>query len=199
MSPLIQKPDIALRLKKFLGLTNLPDSVLAPEVVATVTVGDLTEQSLDRKCAGSSAQAASVGNLSLVALRNQPAAGTPRDVQVKATQIIVSSSALQEIRIGNTGAALGALVGGEKAFRDNDQVGQPSCELGNATPAAQPAMNVLKRIVLLADTPFTLDLDFLFGVVRANLFQNSYFAITTLVNTTLHASFEWIESSPDPS
>jgi len=203
MSPLIQKPDIALRLKKFLGLTELPDSVLAPEVVATIEVGNVTEGVLTRQCMGSRIETAVAMEFPIIALRSNPAAGAPRDVQIVLTKVVVSSGTTQQIILGNTGAVLGVLVAGEKAFADNDLVGNPSSEIGGATNVAIPAMNDLIRHPILANTPREFLIlqgrGFKFGVQAANLFQNSFIVVGASVNTNLQASFEWSESEPDRS
>jgi len=203
MSPLIQKPDIALRLKKFLGLTELPDSVLAPEIVGTIQVGDLSEGTLVRPCMGGIFQAGVAAEFSIAVLRNTPAGGIPRDHQVVCQKVIVTVNTSMDVLIGNTGAALGALAAGEKSFADNDLVGAPSSEVGSITEAVLPAMNNLIRFRSLAGTPQQFLImqgrGFRFGTVGAGLFQNSFIVVGLTVNIPIHVSYEWTEHSPDPS
>jgi len=196
--PLINNPSLGLRLKKFCQLTALPDSVLAPEIVGTILLGDLTEGATDRLCMGSRSIQAAGGQFPLVGIRNQPAAGAPRDVAVRVTRIWVTTDTTQLITIAFTGAGLGAWSQGQKAFLDLDQVGAPSTEVGGDGEVAEPADARLAEIRLLANTVLEFPINFLMGTVNAGLFQNSLFVFGFTADTNISATFAWTEFSPDP-
>ncbi len=198
--PIIQNPSVGLRLKKFLGLTHLPDAVLAPEVVATVLVEDLSGGTLLRKCMGGVNEGGTPGNISLVALRNTPALGSPRDVQVRVTRaIITAADSTQRVDVHITGAPLGALTAGVKGFADNDLEGFPASEVGSTTPAAPPASRLLVPLDLTVSVPFVLDLDYLLGALGiARDFQNSIFVASSSLDTRLKVAWFWEESNPEP-
>jgi len=197
--PIIQSPNIGLRLKKLLSLTHLPDAVLAPEIVGVILVGDVSEGALVRHCQGSVVIPGVAAEVAVAALRNTPVSGSPRDVAVRVTKVTISSDAAQLLELRITGATLGTLTTvGDKRFTDLDQVGTPASEVGGQTRPVLPASGLLVPFLAGAAVMNTIDLDILFGTVAAGQFQNSLFVSGATVATGLQVGWFWDEFTPEP-
>jgi len=189
---LIQIPDIGLRLKEFLGLTHLPDQVLAPETVATIVVGDLTEGAGGRSCVGTSAASAVAAQRSIVSLGDPvPDGPIRRKIVIKRVSINVGTTSVVSVAV--TGAVWSPdNVGANKIFQDLDFRGFPRAIIANDNriSAQIPATFLLYQSRFLANTPYDLKFDLSLG---SRTFQNTLLLITASDNLDLTASFEWTE------
>jgi len=189
---LIQIPDYALKLQRRLGLTNLPDSVLATETVSVIIVDDLTQRGTAKKCMGTATILSAVGELPLVALQHATPPGERRAYDLTLTKITVSADNTQTIVMALTGAAipgLGAPVL-DTSFMDLDQIGRPASILATDSIVALPARREFLRMDVRADEPFAVPLDLFYGL---GIFQNRIFVAGTVGNRGISATFEWTE------
>lgn len=190
--PLINNPDLGIRLKEFLQLVDLPDSILGPEIVAVVQVADLSAGGGGRAAMGVCDVEAVVGQRSVASLASPVVEGTLR-TRIKVTGCDISSftTGVYQLRVSSAAFTPDA-VSTARSWQNLNFVGPPSAELGNdnRTGAAFPASTTIWQGVILADTikHITLDLSLGDRTVKNLLFVNS-----VSDNVALDVGWFWTE------
>ncbi len=194
--PLIQSPTIGRKLQRNLRLTELPDSVLAPEIVAVIIAEDLSAPLGDqeRGCMGSVTVQAVAAENSIVVLTR---AGAPAGYDLRVTAVSWTSPVTQLIRLTMpTVAVTGLVLTTNTGFTDFTLPGRPTSPLGGATPVATPAGRILFQGRIEQDTTFRLPVDIRLGTIGDGNDFTSLMVVAVTANTVLRASFEWTESAP---
>jgi len=189
---LIQDSAIGLRLKNFLGLTHLPDTILAPEQVGVIIVGDISAGGGGRGAQGGTLAGPTVAERSSVSLSSPVAAGNLRP-KILVNRVMLSTETTGTVLLQFTGAAYTPdTISASKGWEDLDFSGPPSAQLGNDTrdDAALPTRAVFLRVRVLANTMYDIPLDMSLG---SRTFQNHLIVSHTTDNVTLHCSFQWTE------
>lgn len=193
--PIIQNPTIGRKLQRALRLTELPDSILAPEVVATISVEDLTAplSDIERGCAGSLDIGGVVAEFPLFGL---VLVGNPPSYDLKVTALTISVSSDTILRVARARQAiLGLTATTDTGFTNFGIPGRPASQLGSDTVAVLPTMDQLFRFRVLASTPVRVPLDFrLGGPDPVTNFSNVLLVIAGATNIIMTGSFEWTES-----
>jgi len=188
--PLIQSPNIARKLQRSLRLTELPDSILAPEAVAVILVEDLTDPlgDIERGCAGAAGVAAVAAEFGQIVLSADTA-----NIDVVVTKMWAASLVDTTIRLSRPTVAHTGLTGLATTFRDFSTPGAPTSSFATDTKAVLPAHVTIKRIEMLANTNVELLLDFRLGPL---LVDNSIMLSGENANTVIRGGFEWTERDP---
>lgn len=188
--PLIQTPDIGLKLFRRYRLEVQPDSVLAPEIVPVVLVDDISAAQIGRKAYGFGDQAAVVGQLGECVLVNNSRGNT----HVTAVTITSSGSPVIFDLVRPTVGISGLASSGSTSWAEGDTPGRPTNPVGIRTVAAHPAHRVLNRI-RLDNASVRLPLDYYLGVgVGAG--QRTIAVFCQTANQIVRVSWEWTELQP---
>jgi len=195
--PIIQTPEIALKLFRRFRLDRPPDSLLSPEVVPVVVVDDLTDYNTsgaDRRCMGISVQGAVAAEFAIAVLVNS----LPQRLHV--TAVTISTPTGQNVAIARpTQAIVGLTAVVHKAFVDFRVPGQPQAVNSVDTVVALPNRRVMWDEPVLASSPVRLPLDVtLFGGEPGaegpgGAGSRALLVSAGTVNTELRVSWEWTE------
>lgn len=194
--PLIQNPALGRKLQRSLRLIELPDAVLAPEIVGVVLLDDLTGplSDEDRGCAGISGVAPVAAEFAIVTLIR---VGAPSAYDLKVTRVHLWSDTTQTIRIAvPTVAITGLVVSGNTSFRDFTLPGRPTSQVGGDTQVLIPAGRELYTIRVLADVTVFVDVDIRIGTIGDPGDLTGLMVAAETANTRLNAGFDWTESAP---
>ncbi len=194
--PLIQNPSIGRKLQQRLRLTNLPDSVLAPETVAVILVEDASAplSDIERGCLGSSAAGAVAAENPIVALVR---VGTPAVYNLTITKLWFNSTTDQLIRIIQPASDItGLTVSGNTSFSDFELPGRPTSFLGFDTRVGAPSGRILWDFEVLARTTYMIESRIRLGTFGIGPQLTSLVIAGNTVNTVLRGGFEWTESDP---
>jgi len=194
--PLIQNPNIGRKLQRNLRLTELPDSILAPEIVGVVLVEDASAPLGDeeRGCMGAT-------NIGPVALENPILAlvrvGAPAAYDLTVNEVHFSTNTAQVITVSVPTAGIAGLsVSGNTSFSDFELPGRPASQLGNDTQVGVPANRILFEVNALADTLYRIPVDIRIGTIGLGSDLTSLMLAGITVNTDLFGGFSWVESAP---
>ncbi len=194
--PLIQNPTSARKLQRGLRLTELPDSVLAPETVGVYIIEDwsapLSDQ--ERGCMGHSSQGGVAAEFSLSALVR---VGAPAryDIVVTKVSFTVDTNSIVDLRIPTAGL-VGLSVSGDTSFTDFETPGRPTTQLGFDSQAAIPASRILWRENVLATENIVIPLNVRLASAGVGTGLSSIMLIDAVANHTLRVNWEWTESAP---
>ncbi len=188
--PLIQRPDVALKLRERYGLISLPDLILAPELVSVTIVDDLTDLGVARRCAGRVLLSGVAGEVAQVMI-GQPEPQTS-DITILLRKMYIRSGGNVSVSRGViTQSAYPWITTATKQFLDLKTPGRPSAQLGYASsPVPVGRIDFGANIspdlsTTLIDTEIMIGPDNL-GVVLINDQVNNY----------LECSFVWDEIPP---
>jgi len=190
VSPLIQRPDVALKLKDRYGLTSMPDSILAPEIVPVTIVDDLSELGVSRACAGRASIGAVAAEIPMCAI-TQPEP-QDSDITIIVRRMLIRASANIALvwgRITEPGYVFTNLI--TKQFLNQGVPGRPTAMLR------------------LASSPVPIGRIDFGGILRSDLStfevltnviippdQIGLVVMSTGVNVSLEVSFDWDEIPP---
>ncbi len=193
--PLIQNPNIGRKLQRSLRLTELPDGILAPEVVAVILVEDASAPLSDEE------RGCMVGEgVGPVALENpflviQKTALSQYDAVV--TGAWFSSDTDQIVRLGVPTTFVTGLTGSANTtFTDLQTPGRPASLVGFDTAVGAPGVKLLGDYLVLANSPLHIPLQVRLGVEGFGPSLSQLMIAGLTVNTALRAGFSWIESAP---
>jgi len=191
--PLIQNPSPVRKLQRGLRLTELPDGVLAPEIVGVILLEDYSDplSDISRGCYAATRQVAVAAEFSLITLQ---LAGTPApyDLVVSAVHFVTNGVALVSIMAPTVALAGLTTLGGQ--FADRTIPGQPTSTFGRDTQAAIPAGRRFFQTRVAAEDPQRIPLDTRLG--DGELGADSLMFVSDTANIELVAGFEWSESEP---
>ena len=194
--PLIQTPAIARKLQRFLRLTELPDSVLAPETVPVILVEDLSAPltDIDRGCMGATNAAGVAGELGLISLVR---VGAPASYDLRVTEFhfAVASSMLVTLDVP-TVPVVGLTPTTSTTFTDFNLPGRPTSQLGIDTVGVLPASRILYEIEALSNTTYRLPLDIQMGTIGQGSDLTTLLIVARTTNIALRGGFKWTESDP---
>jgi len=191
---LIQTSVIGRKLQRLLRLTELPDSILAPDVVPVIVVEDVSDPLVGdaRGCAGAAEQQPVAAEASIVSLVR-----VSRSYNLKVTKFWFSSPNNNQISVIATSPPLTGLTATiNTSFRDFSLPGRPSSTLGIDSLAAVPPGRILFRGRVLANELHVVEIDFDIGAPDDTLPLTDLSIVAEIVNTALTAGFEWTESPP---
>lgn len=189
---LIQIPDLGIRLKEFLGLTELPDQVLAPEMVAVIQVADLSAGGGGLPSLGGATRAAVAAERQTISLSSPVAAGNLRP-KILVKDVTIASNADTSWTLAITGAAYTPdTISGDKRWADLDGEGRPSAQVGSDSRAAGalPAVGIIGHYRTLANTSLRIPLNLSLGT---RVFQNHLLCLPSSDQITVNISFRWTE------
>ena len=198
--PIIQVPDIALKLYRRFRLESVPDSLLAPETVPVVIVEDLVGYNItgaERECRGSSGQAATVAEYSISGLVNfNPNAG------IRVTGVWLTSTTAQLMTLLRPTAGIVGMVNStDKSFMDFRIAGEPQASVQKQAIVALPIGRALWQLSVLATTPIYIPLDVTLKKSEVSpmgaMPDRAILAMTTVANTNLDVCWEWTEGAQE--
>lgn len=188
---LIQRPAITRRLQRALGLTSVPDGVLAPEIVGVVIVEDLS-RSLDaeeiRPCMAGADSVALAGERSHITISRRSAS-----VEVVCTGVTFSSPVTSHFQL-ILPTALVTVVVPRGQFNDRTLPGRPSSDVGVGTLVAGVTGNRILELVVLANDPVHIPLNIRLGAPGDPSSQVS--VQVDAFNQLVRGGFTWVESPP---
>ncbi len=193
--PLIQTSTIGRKLQRSLRLVELPDAILAPEIVPVILVEDATAPLSDeeRGCMGSS-------GIGPVALEN-PFVGLTRAVapsdtyDLRVTEAHVSSTTAGEliVAIATEDFATAMAVSGQTSFDDMEIPGRPSTLMGVDTLVGLPNHRTIVTIQAIANTTYRVPLDLRIGRLGLGDSLVGVFVGAETVNVQIRGGFRWTE------
>lgn len=194
--PLIQNPGPGRKLQRSLRLSGLPDSILAPEIVGTILLEDLsaplTEES--RGCIGMVQASGLVAENAIVALVR---VGAPAPYELTVTKLLISTPTSQEVRvIVPTAGVFGLAVSTSTSFTDFELPGRPSSQLGSDSQAGFPTGRNLFRFTMPGDELLQIPVNIRIGTIGVADELTSIVIGAVTQQTILRAGFEWTESAP---
>ena len=190
---LIQSPTIARRLQQFLRLTNLPDSILGPEIVGVVVVEDLSQT-------GDQVRGCSAGTVVNAVAAEAPFFALirigPSGLDVVVNRLIFASSTAQNITVRRAAVIAGVTqVAG--TFDDLDLPGRPTSFFGQDTAVGLPAGTDFQVYRIEANQPQVIEVNIRLGNDEIDPPGIGGIVIGGLtVNTDLIGGFGWVESEP---
>lgn len=196
MSPVIQTSTQGRKLQRGLRLTELPDAILAPEIVGVILLEDWSAPLSDdaRGCAGGSLQAAVAAEFPMISLVR---VGAPPQYDLVVNGITISSTTTQRVGIQLPTVGLtGITVSSDTAFLDRDVPGRPTSQVGRLTGAAILAGPFIWEGFILANTPVQVPVAIRLGSTTDGDGNPNLIVIGETLNTNLLVSFDWEESSP---
>lgn len=193
--PLIQNPTPARKLQRSLRLTELPDSVLAPEIVGVVIVEDLSDPLSfeSRGCAGMATVAGVAGENGLVSLVR---VGAPAAYDAVCTAIWFHSLGTASFRILGVGGSGTLTVSPQTVFTDFSVPGRPTSQVGFDTQVGSPSTRIMWEYRGLANTTMRIPTNIRLGTVGDGLDFVSLTVALLSANVQFTAGFEWTESAP---
>jgi len=194
--PLIQNPGPGRKLQRGLRLTELPDSILAPELVGVILVEDLSAPLSDeeRGCMAAGGAGAVAAEFSLLALVR---VGAPAQYDLTVTSMHFSSTTAQQIRlIVPTAGIVGLAASANTQFKDFNTPGRPTSQFGIDTQVAVPAGRVLLRYEIEASVTYRVKLQIRLGTFGIGPQLSSLIMVAMTANTLLLGGWEWTESAP---
>lgn len=194
--PLIQNPTPGRKLQRGLRLTDLPDSVLAPEIVGVILLEDYSAplSDISRGCIGRSAGGpTALENIGISLVR----AGSPPQYDLVVTRAWFSTTTTQEIRLVVPSTPLvGKTLSPDTSFTDLELPGRPSSELGVISQVGIPAGRNIMTMHVLANTLIQIAVDIRIGTIGQGDDLTTLLIIAGDVNTRLVGGFDWVESEP---
>lgn len=190
--PLIQNPNITRKLQRALRLTELPDGILAPEIVGVILVEDVSAplSDIERGCLGATNLQADVGEFPLIALI-KVGDPSPYDAVVKQVQVTCVNN--QRVQLCRPLVPLTGLnVSPDTSFEDFNLPGRPTSQLNTSTVAAIPTRVVLYDIDLIANTTLFIDLEIRLGPVDG-AGSTGIFIVGFNAAGILRGGFKWTE------
>ncbi len=197
---LIQNPTPTRKLQRALRLTELPDAVLAPELVGVFIVEDLSgpfaEES--RGCAGSITQPG-VGGQFPMGVLTRVGAPAAYNLTVKRIMVSAASGTFAAIVVGMpTAGVIGLTASDDTGFTDFQLPGRPSSQLGFDTPVALPAHRRLYAFDLIASRLAIIETDIRIGTIgeAPGTDFTSLMVASITASVGIRVSFDWVESVP---
>lgn len=186
---IIQDPGPTRKLQQGLRLTELPDAVLAPEIVGVILLEDFSAPLSDiaRGCYGTGGAGPVAAELPILALTP-----TTDGVAVVINEALISTTTTQDILVTvPTVAVPGLTTLTSSRFAESDIPGRPSALVGTDQAIGAPTGTTIMRFAVLANTPYLLKLEYRFG-------PGSFGMVITggTVNTLLRVNWKWTESAP---
>lgn len=191
---LIQTSVIARKLQQFLRLTELPDSLLAPDVVAVIVVEDLSDPLTGdaRGGVGVTRQNAVVAENSMVALTR-----VSNQYRLTLNKIFINTDTAQLISVIAASPPLTGMTPSiNTSFTDMKTPGRPSSILSLDSKVAVPPGRQLWRSRILASTPVTVEIALDVGAPDDELPLTDVVVVGEALNTALTVGFAWTESPP---
>ena len=198
--PIMQVPDIALKLYRRFRLESVPDSLLAPETVPVVIVEDLVGYNItggERECRGSTGQGAIIAEFALSGLVNF----NPNAV-IKATGVWLSSTTSQLMTLLRpTVGIVGMTNSSDKSFMDFRISGEPQASVQRQSIVALPAGRAMWELRILAETPIYIPLDITLDRSEVSpmgaMPDRAVLVACSVANTNLFVSWEWTEGAQE--
>ena len=192
--PIIQIPDVALKLYRRFRLESVPDSVLAPETVPVVLVEDLSDYMVEgggRPCMGATDVPAVVGEKGFASLGN-----IDKKTRVRVTHITVDVDAPVQLLVqAHTNTSI-AITGAPKAFLDRRLKGAPQSLFGFGSDPVYLVGIPIWGHRLLAETVYRIPIGMLLG--SGEFAGNSRIVVAAVTaNISFRVSMEWIEGLPE--
>lgn len=190
---LVQRPDAARKLQRQYGLTRMPDSVLAPEIVPVVLVHDLSQDAFDdvvRNCIGMTSTAAVAAEFPMSILgQPTPSLGGP----IVIDRLYVSSDTSQIVQIARPDVSLVSTLTqtSNKLFTDFDTPGQPGAFMMTGTDPVAPSRTTVANIRILADTPAIYEPR---GGIKVATNGVPLLVLGLAANSQLQVNYEWREA-----
>ncbi len=194
---LIQNPGPTRKLQRALRLTELPDAVLAPELVGVILVEDLSAPltDIERGCHGAVNRAAVAAENSIIVLVR---VGAPAEYDLKVTEIFFTTDTTQLIFIRvPTVAVVGLSVAPNTTFTDQNLPGRPTSQLASDTQVAIPAGRNIWIGRVLANTPVRIKTDIRIGTIGRGEDLTSIMIAANAQNNELTGGFVWTEAQPE--
>lgn len=195
--PLIQTPGPGRKLQRGLRLTELPDGILAPEIVGVILVEDFSAplSDLQRGCMGSTDVGPVAAENPILALVR---VGAPPQYDLKVSRCWFSTPTTQRVIVGvPTAGILGLTATPNTQFTDFSLVGRPTSQFATDTQIGLPAHRSIFDGLVLADTIVQVSLSLKIGAFNEPPSLTSIFIGGLTVNTNLVGGFEWVESAPE--
>lgn len=195
--PLIQSPTPGRKLQRGLRLTELPDAILAPELVGVIIVDDFSAPLSfeERGCAGVAGVLATVGENSFVSLVR---VGDPASYDLIITAISFSAPANTLIRvIGPSVAIAGVNISPQTGFTDRSVPGRPTSQIGFRTQVGILDGEILYEYNVLPATSYRINgLAVRLGTTGDGIGRSAIAVSAVNANTGLNVGYEWTESGP---
>ena len=191
---IIQSPDIGRKLQRQLRLTELPDSLLAPDVVPVILVEDLSAPLVGTAfgCVGAEIQSSVVGEFPMITLTAfGPYQCTVRRLNLSANTTMILTIAVPTVSL------VGMTTSPNTSFNNQGIAGRPASILGTDTKVAIPARRDLYVMRLLANTvwEFEVDIDLAGSNDTPGEVPGSNIMIfSEVANTAISAGVDWVES-----
>ena len=192
--PIIQVPDIALKLYRRFRLESVPDSLLAPETVPVVIVEDLSDFMVEgggRPCMGATDVAPVAAQVGYAVLGN-----VAEQTRVRVSHVNIDvQTAMQVLVIAHTQTAI-TITPGSKAFLDRRVRGNPQSLIGFGASVVPPVGITIWNNWVLARAPTRIPIGMLLG--SGEFAGNSRIVVRAVtVNVAMRIGFEWIEGVPE--
>ena len=192
--PIIQVPDIALKLYRRFRLESVPDSLLAPEIVPVVLVEDLSEYMVEgtgRRCMGHTTVSAVLAERGFAILGN---VGEETRVRVSHVTMHVNTPTTIDI-LAHTQTSI-AIAPGTKAFLDRRVRGAPQSTIGFGAEAVPPVGIIIWSGSLTSKDPRRIPIGMLLG--SGEFAGNSRIVVIAAnENVGFSVTFEWVEGIPE--
>ena len=194
--PIIQVPDIALKLYRRFRLESVPDSLLAPETVPVVIVEDLVGYNVtgaERQCRGSTDQGSTIAEFAISGLVNFNV-----NAEIKVTGVWISSQTTQRwTLLRPTAGVVGMANDPDKSFVDFRIEGEPEASVQKQTIIALPPGRAMWTGMVLADTLVYIPLDLTLKKSEVSpmgaMPGSAILALCELANTNQFVAWEWTE------
>lgn len=190
MSPVIQRPEVGLRLAQRYGIESI-DSILAPEIVPVVLVDDITRESAaDRlECMGYVLGSGADNTWIGYATRQSSAT-------IHRLELYTSATAVIEIRVAADNPAddfSGFAVQTTKAFLDRQVAGVPELHQGFKNLAGTTVGTLVKRIAVPALTMMTIPLEMYLpgNPIKKHRNANALYVVSATVNIIFVCNATW--------
>ncbi len=177
-------------------MTDLPDSVLAPELVGVILVEDYSAPltDIERGCRGSDAVAAVAAEFGIIVLVR---VGSPARYDLVATEAHFSTQADAIVTVGVPTAGVAGLTASDQTtFEDQELPGRPTSQLGLDTQVAVPANRTLYQLTVLSNTMYRIPLSQRLGTVGLGDDLSSLMIASGTANIILRGGFTWTERPP---
>lgn len=195
---LIQTPGIGRKLQQRYRLQELPDGVLAPEVVPVVLVDDLSAflEETERPCLGTAFVSATVGQFSQVAYISRGTKGTYKSVL---RGVLVSVGAATDIIIRRASPTIAWTIfvteSFTRTFQEFGVAGLPQDFIGAAANAALEAGTDFVRVQMPANTPRYIPLNL--SLAGPRFTNRAIMVAAATVNIGCRCTFYWTEGTPN--
>lgn len=196
---LIQNPSPGRKLQQGLRLTELPDSILAPEIVGVILLEDYTAPLSDiaRGCYTGVARGAVAAEFSRVLIRRIPSpVGAQPQYDVTITRIMISGDTTQTVSIvaPSTDLPLSSFATSATAFADRSIRGSPTAFVGLDTDAVFTAGVAMYRFRSLANRTYDIPVNIKLGKISDVVGADSLVVTAESLNTEIIVGIEWTES-----